>query len=219
MKNKKKLILQSTFAILLISFFVYYTLLVNGVRAATPTPSPTYLPSMYPTATATPMPTPTATPLPTSTPTPQLTSTPTPTLTPTPTPAPTKTPEPAVSTGGSSSESSSHDSYKNLAPIGTPDLFQITRNGDTVILYFTPVQGNTESYHIVYGYEAGNPLFGRLSVPRQNDNWGVQSVEISALDPSKNYSFSVAPVSGETVGNWSNWLEAKSEGVNFYRWE
>lgn len=64
---------------------------------ATPTPTPTIVPTATPTPTIAPTPTPTPTPTiaptPTSTPTP--TPTPTPTLTPTPTPTPTPGPTPS----------------------------------------------------------------------------------------------------------------------------
>lgn len=94
-------------------------------------------------------------------------------------------------------------------PVGTPDLFQIDRNGSTAKLHFTPVAGNVRTYSVVFGFEDGDERFGGISIPVMNENDGVQSLEIHDLDPKATYSFKVVPVNGCATGEWSNWLAAK----------
>ena len=72
----------------------YFAYRFTASPSPTPTPVPTATPTSVPTPTPTPVPTPTPTPVPTPTPTPVPTPTPTPVPTPTPTPVPTPTPEP-----------------------------------------------------------------------------------------------------------------------------
>jgi hypothetical protein len=104
-------------------------------------------------------------------------------------------------------------------PVGVPDLFQITRKGGTVTLYFTPVNdSNARNYHVVYGFSEGQELYGQLSAEVTADtNNGVQTITISELDHIKPYSFQVMPVNGCAVGERSEWLTANRSG-NSYRY-
>jgi hypothetical protein len=134
--------------------------------------------------------------------------------------------------GGNNSSGSSGSSRKSSSksdpshcgrfkPVGTPDLFQIDRNGNTAKLHFTPVSDNVRTYSVIFGYQDGDERFGGISIPVMNENDGVQSLEIRDLDPKASYSFKVVPVNGCASGEWSNWLQAKpSSGIQsiFYRW-
>lgn len=149
---------------------------------------------------------------------------PTPTPTPSPTPPPTNPPSPGGSSSGSSSGSSpSAPVCSAWVPVGYPDLFQINRtNTGSATLYFTPVNDYVANYHVVYGFTNGDQQFGLLSAPvTPTTNNGVQSITINDLSPRTTYWFSVAPVNGCAVGNWSNWMEAKGSGNRnsiFYRY-
>lgn len=160
---------------------------------------------------------------------PTPTPTPSPSPTPTPSPAPEETPSPQTSHSGEGKRAahmSVSSSCREQMPIGIADLFQIDRIGSRAKLHFTPVSGHTQRYHVIYGYQPNQAVFGLLAAMTSQDNTGVQSVEINDLNPRMSYWFAVAPVNGCSVGTWSNWLEARSgvspSGVEllriFYRW-
>lgn len=136
------------------------------------------------------------------------------------------------SDSGSNSSSSSHHSSRpsspkaplcsDLKPAGEADLFQIDRSPNTATLYFTPVNGHVNKYHVVYGFSVGDERFGQVgSEVNHSTNNGVQSITIHDLDPRSTYWFKVVPVNGCAVGNWSNWLDVKpttSQPIISYRW-
>ena len=97
-----------------------------------------------------------------------------------------------------------------IAPVGTPDLFQVDRRGDKATLYFTPVRDFTDRYHVVFGHADGDERYGgiAMSVSAEQNN-GVLAININNLDPSQTYAFKVAPVNNCAVGTWSNWLTTK----------
>lgn len=95
-------------------------------------------------------------------------------------------------------------------PVGTPEIFQIDRQGTKATLYFTPVRDYTDRYHVVFGYEPGQEYFGGIAMHVSDEkNSGVLAIDIDNLDPTQQYSFKVAPVNGCAVGTWSEWLTAK----------
>lgn len=123
-------------------------------------------------------------------------------------PSPTPAPNPSSSGGGGGSSGAAEPQVCQASvPVGTPQLFQISRSGSSATLYFTPVKDNTANYHVMYGFQQGNPLFGALSEPVTDAQLGVKSIIISQLDPRSSYWFTVAPVNNCAVGNWSNWLK------------
>ncbi len=129
-------------------------------------------------------------------------------------PAPTSQPESNNNSsggggGGGSTSSPSAPGCNDRVPIGHADLFQINRTGKTAKLYFTPVNDNTEHYHVIFGLKEGDERYAGLSesISREK-NLGVQSVTINELNPGKEYWFKVAGVNGCAVGDWSNWLKA-----------
>ena len=98
-------------------------------------------------------------------------------------------------------------------PVGLADLFQIDRQGDKATLYFTPVNDNTDRYHVVFGHGVGDERFGGIAMQVSDEqNSGVLAIDIQNLDPRQDYSFHVAPVNDCAVGSWSNWLTAKAVG-------
>lgn len=100
-------------------------------------------------------------------------------------------------------------------PVGTPDVFQIDRQGSKATIYFTPVRDYTDRYHVVFGNQEGDERYSGIALQVNADqNNGVLAIDVSNLDPAAQYSFKVAPVNGCAVGEWSNWLTAK--GVNKY---
>lgn len=140
-----------------------------------------------------------------------------------PSPSPSPTPEPASTpTTQSQGPTPTAPSCTDRVPSSVPDLFQINRVGDTALLYFTPVSGAVEKYHVVYGYIANDERFGQVGAQVSvESNTGVQSITIQHLDPNATYWFQVMPVNGCAVGERSNWLEAKrvaGERSIFYRW-
>jgi hypothetical protein len=101
-------------------------------------------------------------------------------------------------------------------PAGVADLFQIDRKGSSATLYFTPVNDDTNRYHIVFGNEEGQELYSQLSAEVTHDsNNGVQSVTINDLDPKAKYSFQVMAVNGCAVGERSNWLTSHKTGISY----
>lgn len=136
-------------------------------------------------------------------------------------------PEPEQSPAPSSGKKKSSKKAKvpvcsSLPPQGTPDLFQINRTGSDAVLYFTPVQGNTNGYHVVFGFTEGDERFGGITMPvTQESNHGVQSIKVEYLDPNASYWFRVLPANGCAVGTWSNWLKAEKTASKtgfFYRY-
>lgn len=126
-------------------------------------------------------------------------------------PEPTPSPGPSSSGGGSSGGTSPAKPPECSAqvPVGQADLFQINRVDSTATLYFTPVKDHTTRYHVMYGYTGGDQRFGSLSeLVSTNTNNGVQSITIRDLNPKLTYWFTVAPVNGCAVGEWSQWMEA-----------
>jgi uncharacterized repeat protein (TIGR03803 family) len=147
------------------------------------------------------------------------------TVSPSPTPTPTPTPAPNNSSSTSSSTNqatASPPGCNDVKPLGLADLFQMDRTSSTAKLYFTPVKDHADRYHVIYGHNKGQELYGQISAEVSHEhNDGVQSITINALDPKASYWFKVAPVNGCAVGDWSNWLEAKiaNKAVSIsYRW-
>lgn len=111
----------------------------------------------------------------------------------------------ASSESSPASETPKPPSCDAWVPVGIPDLFQINRSPTEVTLYFSPVKDNVQGYHVMYGFSEYEQRFGALSLSSTEVSQGVQSVTINNLDPAAKYWFSVAPVNGCAVGDWSNW--------------
>jgi len=100
-------------------------------------------------------------------------------------------------------------------PVGTPDVFQIDRQGSKATIYFTPVRDNTDRYHVIFGNSEGDERYSGIAMQVSGEqNNGVLAIDVDNLDPTAQYSFKVAPVNDCAVGTWSNWLTAK--GVSKY---
>jgi CSLREA domain-containing protein len=100
-------------------------------------------------------------------------------------------------------------SCTDFAPVGTPDLFQILRIKNSVVVFFTPVLNSTRSYLVMYGFKEGEERYGAsLESLTAESNLGVQKLAISDLEAKQEYWFKVAPKNGCAVGEWSNWMKA-----------
>lgn len=85
-------------------------------------------------------------------------------------------------------------------PQGSPDLFQIDRNGERATLYFTPLGDPLTYYYISYGLDESAEGYG-VEIPGDKD--GVLSYTINDLDPNKTYYFKVRGGNGCKPGDWS----------------
>lgn len=188
----------------------------EGLEYPFPTPSPSPLPSVSPS----PSPSPTPSPSPSPEPTPSLEPTPSASPSPSPTPIPQFVTSSVIET--SVYNSAKVPQCTEVVPVGDLELFQINRNKTSATLFFTPVNDNTERYHVIYGFWQGDERFGSLSTHVTKDtNNGVQSLTISDLNPKSEYWFKVAPVNGCAVGTWSNWMkvgEWQNKESFFYRY-
>ena len=96
----------------------------------------------------------------------------------------------------------------DATPGGSPELFQITAEDTSATIYFSPAQGPINSYHISYGHETGNYMYGAI-IPGKNDD-GVRSFTIGGLKPNTEYFFKVMPIHGCAPGVSSNELSART---------
>ena len=158
--------------------------------SATPTASP----SATPVVTATPS----ASPSPSSTPSesPVPSETPTPSETPEATPSSTPTPEVMVETPLTEAGVSACDA---TAPAKVPNIFVTNAGVGKLEVRWIPTGGNKA--HIVYGLEAGKPLFSLIDTP----NDGVEV--IGNLVSGKHYWFAVTNGDGCAWSQLSNWYD------------
>lgn len=123
------------------------------------------------------------------------------------------------SSSGSNSGSSgggSNTSCSAAKPSSVPDLFQINAKVESLTLFFTPSSNNRDRYYVSYGTKTGEYQYGFEFTNNEN---GVISVDIGALQKNTTYYFKVRAGNGCQPGDWSNELAAKT-GQRFptYRW-
>ncbi len=123
---------------------------------------------------------------------------------------------PAESQESNSSESSS-DSSENtagstgcsdVAPDGSPDLFQIDTTADTAIIYFTPLL-STDQYYVSFSSQTSAEEHG-TQVQLGSD--GVQRYTVNLLSPNTTYYFKVRGQYGCKPGNWSEIRVGQTKG-------
>lgn len=116
----------------------------------------------------------------------------------------------SFSTNYSSPGPASAPSCGATIPSGTPKIFQIQRQGESAVLYLEPGDSSFKGqYHLMFGFKKGEQRFGALSA-QVIDGSGAEKMIVHNLDPKANYWFTVAPVNGCAVGNWSNWAQSKA---------
>lgn len=156
---------------------------------------------------------PTPKPTPTSAPSPTITPSPTPEITSSPAPSPTPTPSspPQGGTnggggGGGGGGPVGAPSCDALVP-GTSRLISAISSGQGgVDLKWTPA-GLATHYSISYGLEPGKYIYGI------SNTGNVTSFTVWALDPNKNYCFTVLPVNDCQPNSYSNEICTKSGGL------
>ncbi len=124
-------------------------------------------------------------------------------------PTPTATPAPVT---GTSSNGWTPPACTDVAPLSPPDLFQINAATTSSTLYFTPVNGQSTKYAILYGYNLTDERFGVEF--QQGVSSGVLSYTINALAPNTTYYFKVRGGNGCMPGPWSNSMSATTEKDN-----
>src|SRR5690606_26547755 len=102
----------------------------------------------------------------------------------------------------SSSNSNKPTVCTNQRPNGSPDLFQIDRNGSSAKVYVTAASNPYNRFFISYGV-GGNTDQYAVAFDYSNAS-GVMDYTIQNLDPSTTYSFRVQAMNGCMPGEWSN---------------
>lgn len=106
-------------------------------------------------------------------------------------------------------------------PFGTPDLFQINRSRNSVILYFTPSLGSVTTYNVIYGFKELDERFGSIGNLPIHNNQGVQNIAINQVSPNVEYWFKVIAMNDCAGGNWSNWQKSgrvQAQSIINYRY-
>lgn len=96
-----------------------------------------------------------------------------------------------------------HCSYSS--PEGSPELFQIDREGVLATLYLNPANNRTNRYAVMYGENDSISQHGAVMYANPS---GVVEIRIDHLKPWTDYSFRVQPVHECTAGTWSGVLRA-----------
>ncbi len=134
---------------------------------------------------------------------------------PVPSPLPTSTPTPTPTSGGGGGGGSSpqpsnpgSSTCTNIAPQGTPNLFQINIKGTNATLYFAPVNG-ANNYLVSYGTDSNASQYNVGLTGWSN---GVVSYTVGSLNPNTVYNFKVSSGNGCMQGSFGNIMAAKTAG-------
>ncbi len=131
-----------------------------------------------------------------------------PTSTPTPTPTPQPISIPSNTSSSTTSSSSPNTTCTMASPTSIPTLFQLSQNGYSVALYFSPVQGKHTGYTISYGMSANADQY--TSSFGYTDTSGVVSHTINYLTPNTTWYFKIRGNNECSTGNWSKTLSIKT---------
>jgi hypothetical protein len=113
------------------------------------------------------------------------------------------------SSSTSSSSSSKPASCHKSTPTHAATLFQINVAGSSAKLYFTPVSGAVNKYYVSFAQQSQTLQHG-FWVEANNDNQGVQVVDVFLLQPYSNYYFRVRPYNDCAPGEWSNEMKIQT---------
>lgn len=125
-------------------------------------------------------------------------------LTPIPTATPTRTNN-NTSSSSPSFNTSPPGCGKSVTP-NAPDLFEIRTNKDTMVLYFTPPNGEYTSFFIAFSKDGKNWEYG--AEYQQSYYPGVLKFTVNLLSSNMTYYVKIRPGNGCATGNWSNVLKA-----------
>lgn len=101
-----------------------------------------------------------------------------------------------------------------IAPLLSPDLFQINRGANSVKLFFTPIQGIIQ-YQIFYGQGTSDDQYA--AIVYQPITNGVISVIVNDLSYSK-YSFKIRAANACAAGPFSNSLQTDTYYSAYYKY-
>lgn len=120
---------------------------------------------------------------------------------------------------GNSSNSSSSSGPKECTgqkPGGTPEVFQIDRNGSVATLHVTPGGDPYNSFFVSYGVGGNTGQYAEYF--QYQKATGVMLHEVRDLDPNTTYSFRVQPMNGCMSGEWSNTLAAGAKNGKYFKY-
>lgn len=135
---------------------------------------------------------------------------------------PTATPSTSNSgNSGSSGGTSNSNSFgptecSAQKPGGTPEVFQIDRNGSVATLHVTPGGDPYNSFFVSYGVGGSTGQYAEYF--NYEKATGVMLHEVRDLDPNTTYSFRVQPMNGCMAGEWSNTLAAGAKNGKYFKY-
>lgn len=101
-------------------------------------------------------------------------------------------------------------------PGGTPELFQIDRNGSAATLHVTPGGDPYNSFFVSYGVGGNTGQYAEYFSYEKAT--GAMTHEIRDLDPKITYSFRVQPMNGCMAGEWSNTLAVGAKNGKYFKY-
>lgn len=141
-----------------------------------------------------------------------------------PTSTPTPTSTSSQSSGGSGSTSSNTLSSKtctDLAPISSPNLYQIDVSDTQAVLQFVPVGGAISNYTVSYGYSAGDERFNAEIA--KGSGHGALSYTINNLAPQSVYFLKIRANNNCQPGGWGNEMKittakkGTTRGISYFK--
>lgn len=121
---------------------------------------------------------------------------------------------PAPTTVTSQNNNSPPTASFNTSPPGcnksvtsnVPDLFEIRANKNSMLLYFSPPNGEYSSFYIAFSRDSKNWEYG--AEYNQGYYPGVLHFTVNLLSPNTTYYVKIRPGNGCATGNWSNIMKA-----------
>lgn len=108
---------------------------------------------------------------------------------------------------------------KSVTP-NVPDLFEIRASKNSMLLYFSPPNGEYSSFYIAFSRDSKNWEYG--AEYNQNYYPGVLRFTVNLLNPNTSYYVKIRPGNGCATGNWSNVMKATTTSLDkekvFYRY-
>lgn len=116
--------------------------------------------------------------------------------------------ESVISSSTNSSFNSTPPGCNDTVTTEVPDLFEIRTNKDTMVLYFSPPNGEYSSFYIAFSRDPNKWEYG--TEYNQGYYPGVLRYTIHLLDPNTTYYVKIRSGNGCATGNWGNTMTAKT---------